>query len=222
MSCVLRVSGENFNIHTFKRVTGLKPCAVFIKGKPRYPKTKPDGEKYARSGANVTISTVDFDDFDEQIRDSIEFLKQCKGALRSYMNLNEGKMVLDYGVSRKDVFVQSDEFPSELLLLAGDLGISIMLSQYPGKEVITRKLISAEISRLLNDEISITYFGDEMVEYFSLENDSYVYEAGHENLIRDVLEEFLEMHDAEKPNPGYMPTVPSRERLMELRALLDR
>lgn len=89
------------------------------------------------------------------------------------------------------------------------------------KRTITRKIISGEISKLLNNEISITSFGDEMFEYLAFD-DIYAYETGHEELIEKVLDEFMEMHDAEKPNPGYKPTVPSKERLIELRDLLDK
>ena len=38
---------------------------------------------------------------------------------------------LDFGITRRDVVVQCDYFQSELLLLAGQLGFDIELSQYP-------------------------------------------------------------------------------------------
>jgi hypothetical protein len=38
---------------------------------------------------------------------------------------------LDFGIVRRDVVVQSDDFPATLLALMGELGVSLMVSSYP-------------------------------------------------------------------------------------------
>ncbi len=38
---------------------------------------------------------------------------------------------LDFGIERRDVAVQCDRLPPELVRLAGSLGLGIELSQYP-------------------------------------------------------------------------------------------
>jgi hypothetical protein len=38
---------------------------------------------------------------------------------------------LDFGIVRRDVAIQCDRIPVELLVLAGSVGLEIVLSQYP-------------------------------------------------------------------------------------------
>jgi len=89
------------------------------------------------------------------------------------------------------------------------------------KKMITRKLISTQISKLLNKEISVSDFGEEMFQYLAFDED-YDYEEGYKELIMDVLDNFTQMHDAGKENPGYKPDIPSNEKLIELRDLLNK
>lgn len=80
---------------------------------------------------------------------------------------------------------------------------------------ITRKLISTQISKLINKEISTKDFGEEMFDYLAFD-DKYDYEKGFKELIISILEEFSEMHDAGKEHSGYEPHIPSKERLLEI------
>ncbi len=48
----------------------------------------------------------------------------------------------------------------------------------------------------------------------------YIWEQGYEDVIKQVLEEFLEMHDADKGEVGYTPYIPTRERLIQLKEML--
>jgi hypothetical protein len=41
---------------------------------------------------------------------------------------------LDFGIARRDGAAQFESFPSELLRLAGNLGLDLDLSQYPVSE----------------------------------------------------------------------------------------
>src|SRR4029453_13649532 len=43
-------------------------------------------------------------------------------------------VTLDFGISRRDVAVQCSQLPSELVRLAGSLGLNIELSLYPAIE----------------------------------------------------------------------------------------
>ena len=130
MSCVLRVSGDDFNIENFMRITGLKPCMVFKKGEPRF-KLRPRWKRFTESGANFVVSDADFEYLIKQIKDSIKFLRKYGAKLESYRNSHKDSMSLDFAVDQRDGWGQSDRFPSELLFLAGSLGIDIQLSQYP-------------------------------------------------------------------------------------------
>lgn len=135
MSCILTISGRNFDIDSFVDKGKLRPYRKSHKGQARF-KTKPDGEKLTHSSISIQTSKADFDNLKKQIADTIRFLKRNKDKL-SYVGATKGieYAVLDFGIDlridRKKVLTQSDTFPNELLKLAGDLGLDIQLSIYP-------------------------------------------------------------------------------------------
>lgn len=88
------------------------------------------------------------------------------------------------------------------------------------KKIITRKLISQQITKLINKDISVKDFGEEMFQYLAFD-DKYQLEANFEELIKEVLWRFSEMHDAEKSNPGYIPDIPTTKELTEIKKSLD-
>ena len=85
---------------------------------------------------SIETSKADFDNLKKQIADTIRYLKRNKDKL-THIALTKGidDAVLDFGIDlridNKKVGCQSDKFPSELLKLAGDLGIDIEFSIYP-------------------------------------------------------------------------------------------
>ena len=133
MGCVLRISGDKFNVEKFIQNSKLKPNLIFHKNQP-INKLKPKGKKYKSSGLSISTSNADFDNFDIQIKDTIKYLK------KNFKNLADIKkdktiteFVLDFGItsriSKGNTFTQSDTFPAELLKLSGNLDIDICLSQ---------------------------------------------------------------------------------------------
>jgi hypothetical protein len=83
------------------------------------------------SGLTVPVSQCEFNDFQGQVRDSISFLRVNKDELlrvRSFPGVDG--MLLDFSVDRRDVLVQSQSFPSELVALAGEFGLGLELSIY--------------------------------------------------------------------------------------------
>ncbi len=135
MSCILTISGRNFNIDAFIEASKLKPYKKSYKGQPKI-KTKPDGEKLTRSLISIETSNADFDNLNKQIVDTIRYLKGNKDKL-AHIAITKGidHAILDFGIDlridKKKVLYQSDRFPSQLLKLAGDLGLDIELSVYP-------------------------------------------------------------------------------------------
>jgi len=89
------------------------------------------------------------------------------------------------------------------------------------KEIVTRKIIADRIRDLLEKNVSISDFGEEMFRYLAFD-DEFEFESGYEPKIKKVLDEFSEMHDVGKKNPGYEPEVPSQERLKEILNDLER
>lgn len=135
MSCILTFSGRNFDVDVFIDTTKLLPYRKSYKGQPKL-KSKPNGEKLTHSSLSFEASKADFDNFKKQIADTIRFLKRNYNKLaRVVLVKGIDHAVLDFGIDlridRKKVLLQSDTFPSELLKLAGDLGLDIELSIYP-------------------------------------------------------------------------------------------
>jgi hypothetical protein len=61
---------------------------------------------------------------------------------------------------------------------------------------------------------------EEMFDYLAFDDELYDYEKGYEALMKGVLEEFMDMHDLEKGNVGYIPHMPDKKRLSYLKKLL--
>jgi hypothetical protein len=135
MSCILTIRGKKFDVDTFVTKSKLRPYKRSYKGQPRL-KTKPNGEKLSFSLLAIETSKAEFDNLNEQIDDTIRYLRRNKDKL-ALINATKGidNAVLDFGIDlridRKNVLFQSDKFPSKLLKLAGDLGLDIELSIYP-------------------------------------------------------------------------------------------
>ncbi len=89
------------------------------------------------------------------------------------------------------------------------------------KKIITRKEIISRIDGLIENKVSISDFGEEMIRYLTFD-DKYEFEQGYEDIIEKVLDEFMEMHDADKGDVGYTPYVPTRERLIQIKEMLTK
>ena len=113
MSCVLRLQRDT-DLITEVTALGLQGCLA-------------RGDKTG-SSVNVTVSNADFADCQSQVDDAIAFLRQNKEKL---LLLNAVTATLDFGVELRDVAVQTEMFPAELLRLAGGLSIGIEVSIYP-------------------------------------------------------------------------------------------
>lgn len=133
MSCILRVVGTKFDFKELGRMN-LIPDSTWEKDAPRLS-TKPDGKKNTNSGATFVVSDAEFDDFEQQKYNAIDFLKRNKHQIQEILNFSgiEGA-VLDFGIYWRNVPVQCDHFPAELVKLAGELGLGLELTQYPPDE----------------------------------------------------------------------------------------
>jgi hypothetical protein len=134
MSCILSISGTEFRVDEFIKETGLTPYAVFRKGEI-HPRRK-EGHQY--SGCKFDASKAEFDQFAKQKLDAILFLKQNFEGISRVQEFGlrlEEYPTLDFAITTSmlddDIYVQSDSFEPELLKLAGNLNIEIILSQYP-------------------------------------------------------------------------------------------
>ena len=135
MSAVLRAYGVGFDVDAFITGCCMPVCAVKRRGEPVYPASQPNGRRHERSGIHVLASDADFDEFPRQVEEATAFLRANIEQLRRLMSFPgvEG-VTLDFGITRRDVAVQCDHLPAELVQLAGSLGLAIELSQYSADE----------------------------------------------------------------------------------------
>ena len=131
MSCILRISGENFDVDAFILKSQIVPYKTFYKGSPRL-KTKPDGEKNKYSGCAIEVSKAEFNDYEQQVTDAIIYLTDNKDKFQYISSTTEIQhSVLDFGIGYDiNKFTQTHHVPVELLRIVADLGISIELSIY--------------------------------------------------------------------------------------------
>jgi hypothetical protein len=135
LSAVLRAHGDRFDADAFVAASPWSDIKVYRRGEPKFPKSKPNGVKWPKTGLNVVASDADFDEFQTQVRDAIVFLKANGSEIRRLVRFAGVEDVgLDFAISRRDVFVQCDCFPAELVRLAGECGISLEQSHYPPVE----------------------------------------------------------------------------------------
>ena len=132
MSCVLRIDGTKFKVDDFLKSTDLKPYKIFRIGE----KIKIGKRKFEDSnGCSFDLSKADFNDFEQQRKDAIEFLKIHYKELKTVFEfgLTESEIpTIDFGTTTRmhDVAIQCDYLEPELLKLAGNLNFGIEISQY--------------------------------------------------------------------------------------------
>ena len=132
MAAVLRASGSDFDVGAFVADCDWDIAMVFHRGEALLPKTKPDGRKREEPGLNFVVSEAGFHEFAEQLEDAVEFLTDSAAEVRRLVTFpGVSGVVLDFGIAWRDVVAQSDQFPGELVRIAGASGIALELSHYP-------------------------------------------------------------------------------------------
>jgi hypothetical protein len=132
MSAVLRAYGADFDVDTFLAACTLQVVAVKRRGEPVSPATQPDGRRHERSGVHVAASDASLEEFPRQAQETTEFLRTEFEQIRrlcAFPGVED--VTLDFGIARRDVAVQCDFLPPELVRLAGSLGLGIEISHYP-------------------------------------------------------------------------------------------
>jgi len=123
---VLRVGGVNFRPEEFLKDSALVPCQIFSRGE-----RKAEGRAWATSGFNVVVSEASGENFTAQLRDSVGFLQKHREELerlRAHAGVED--LSLDFGVREAGGFYQSFFVPSNLVALAGSLGLGLELTVY--------------------------------------------------------------------------------------------
>lgn len=115
MSCILRIAVNERQLERIQQGP-LQPYRI---------------DRGGETVIHIDVSGADFEDLPGQVRDAIAFLEANGEALRDLIaRAATPEPILDFGVARRDVMMQTDHLPAKLLKLAGELGIGIELSQY--------------------------------------------------------------------------------------------
>ncbi|MCU1268183.1 MAG: hypothetical protein JWM21_4501 [Acidobacteria bacterium] len=123
--CVLRAWGDDFQPELFLAGSSLEPCNVFTKGA-----RKSESRAWDTSGLTVLVSD-DSDNFKHQVNDAIEFQTSNRLEIRRLKSsLGIDGLSLDFGVNRKNGFLQSQLFPAELVSLAAKYSMALEVSIY--------------------------------------------------------------------------------------------
>lgn len=131
MACILRASGDNFDVDAFVAKASIQIDSLWRKGEKRFPANKHSNLNQS-SGVRLVASEADFSQLTSQIEDAIFFLHQNLAQIKFLASFPgvEGA-VLDFGVEIYPPGWSSFTLPPELLALAGEARVSVCLSVYP-------------------------------------------------------------------------------------------
>ena len=132
MSCMLRVGGTDLDVDALLSECEISPVSMSRKGEPRFPASQPTGPVHMSSAANFDVSGADFSELQIQVNDALVFLRLHESfvrRLRSFPGVED--LCLDFGSNIRPPGWCSFSFPPELLLAAGSMGVSLVLSVYP-------------------------------------------------------------------------------------------
>jgi hypothetical protein len=131
MSCVLRILGKDLNIDDFILHSGIIPYKKWYKGSPQL-QSKSDGKLHEHSGCAVEISKAEFNEFQQQLKDAVIFLRSNESQL-SYITTTPTieYAVLDFGVNYEiNKFNQTHYFPTDFLMELSQLNIGLEVTVY--------------------------------------------------------------------------------------------
>jgi hypothetical protein len=129
MGCILNFVGRNADVAQLLVLSPIKPCNIFRYGEPR--SSRPNSRICQTSGLNLEVSTADFEYLEEQQADAIRFLRTNAIVLKSMREVSGvEKAILDFGIQMRNVIVQSDAFPQELIGALATIGCDLELTQF--------------------------------------------------------------------------------------------
>jgi hypothetical protein len=137
IGCVLRLSGEAFDVDLFSRASHVLPCASWKKGDRRVRSRPPAND----NGCAISISSAD--DLPQQCKDAIAFLSRNTDWLKDLVTVwKVADPVVDLSshMPPEIVYAASYHIPVALLRLLAELGIALELSIFRVLEDTMRDL----------------------------------------------------------------------------------
>lgn len=130
MGCILHFIGFDANVDRLKELSPVAPCRSFRRGEVR--STRPNSKLTATSGVTLLVSDADFEELERQLSDARSFLQTHASALKKMREvLGVERAGLDFGIAKRDVIVQVDIFPVDLIALLAEINCDLVLTQFP-------------------------------------------------------------------------------------------
>lgn len=129
MSCVLRASGQGFDVEAFLAGSPFAGAAVPLGKEAGAGRDGQDPRSV--SGFRLELSPAGGDDLQVEIEEAIAFLDEHEEELRrlgSFRGVDE--VCLTFGVQWRQLPAQTDHFPPELLWRSGALDIALEITHF--------------------------------------------------------------------------------------------
>jgi hypothetical protein len=94
--------------------------------------SRPNSRPAVTSGLTLVVSDAEFEDLEQQQADAIQFLRAHSSILKNMSEVaGVEHAILDFGIAMRDVVVQSDHFPADLIAALAVAGCGMELTQFP-------------------------------------------------------------------------------------------
>lgn len=131
VGCSLGAYGSEFDIDEFLASSSLKAYAVWHKGEKPLKRQPP----VVHSGASFAIGSAAA--LSDQVAETIEFLETHHCVLSRLRDTPGVEfLVLDFGISRRIILVETHRLPLDLIVLAAELRMRIDLTVFAASEEI--------------------------------------------------------------------------------------
>ena len=145
--CNFHCSGESFDVDAFLARSPFEPYRVAHRGESKGRKNK----RWTYSGFSIEVSKA-YGDLAKQCEDVTAFLQGYHSEMTRLSTFpGVTGLLLHFGYERREVAVQTDYLPPELMVLVGSLGIGIELSLYPNEGQLEEILSDDQFAELPND-----------------------------------------------------------------------
>ena len=125
---MLRAGGAEFDADGYLAACPFGEVTRYERGDPRWPGFE---GTHRTSGFRVTVSRANPADLPTQIDEAIAFLDEHEEELRRLARFEGVEEVeLDFTVEWRDLSMQTDWFPPDLLWRAGALDIALRVTHY--------------------------------------------------------------------------------------------
>ena len=134
--CVLRVTSSRRTLKDFLSGARIPFYEAHDRDTlQRFGRSK--GKPFGCSGFSSDVSVKEWDNLPGQVSDAVRFLRRHRAdlkRLRKKFRVRDARLDFPYylRIGRNDVVVQCDFLPPSLITLAGELGVGIEMTLYPG------------------------------------------------------------------------------------------